>query len=301
MLTSDTFARCSRSIVTLVMLAIATFAPGQAYAPVPSIGARPGDAALDGVDAVPEVEIEQKMNAQVPLDTPLIDELGRRMTFGELFAAGRPVVLSLGYFECPMLCGQVLNGMLTSFKKLNYTLGDEYVAVMVSIDPKETATLAAQKRLSVMQAYERPGTENGWRFLTGRKESIDAIAQAVGFGYEYVPSIDQYAHGSALIVLTPEGRVSKYFGGIDYPADELRTAIDEAALNKVGGVVEGILMMLCYHYDPVTGQYSLGIMKMIRLGAFTTCLALAAYVAVMIRRERKRSRSRTQEELAHGH
>lgn len=242
-----------------------------------------------------DVRIEQKLNDQIPLDLTFNDAQGNRVRLGDYFH-DKPVILSLVYYECPMLCTQVLNGMVGSFKILRLSMGKEYDVVTVSIDPRETPELAAQKKAQYLKTYARKGSENGWHFLTGDQESIHKLAEAVGFHYVYDKETGQFAHASAIMVATPEGKLARYFYGIEYPAVDLRLAIVEASANKIGTVTDQLLL-LCYHYDPATGKYGLVLTNIMRLGGILTVLAIGGFIVIMVRRERK-NRHATGEQLA---
>ena len=228
------------------------------------------------------VGIEQKMGAQVPLDLPFNDESGRPVVLRQYF--GKPVILALVYYQCPSLCNMILNGVLRTVKGLPMTAGDEYEIVAVSFDPRETPQLAAAKKESYVEGYRRPGAEGGWHFLTGREASSKALADAVGFHYAYDALSNQYAHGSAIILLTADGRVARYFYGIDYPARDVRLGLVEASNNKIGSPVDQVLLY-CYHYDPSTGKYGLVIMRALRIFGLATVAALAAFITIMLRRD----------------
>ncbi len=236
----------------------------------------------------PEVGIDQKLDSQVPLDLTFNDEEGKAVQLGDLMD-GKPAVLALVYYECPMLCGEVLQGMLAAFNELEFTIGDEYQVITVSFDPDENAELAAMKKKNMMEAYRVPEAGDGWHFLTGTQENIDAIANAVGFRYQYMPSIDEFAHGSGIMVLTPEGKVSRYFYGIEYPQRDLRFGLIEAAQERIGTLADELLL-LCYHYDPTTGAYGLVIMRTLRLAGAVTVLAIAALVGGLALQERRKRR-----------
>ncbi|MCC6486552.1 MAG: SCO family protein [Candidatus Hydrogenedentes bacterium] len=238
--------------------------------------------------APPEVGIDQKLDSQVPLDLTFRDENGKTVTLGSLMG-GKPAVLSLVYYECPMLCGEVLQGMLAAFNELDFTIGNEYQVLTVSFDPKETSELAAMKKKNMLEHYRAPEAAEGWHFLTGDEENIKKLAEVVGFRYQYIPSSDQYAHGSGIMVLTPEGKVSRYFYGIEYPKRDLRFGLIEASENRIGSLADE-LMLLCYHYDPMTGTYGLVIMSVLRLAGVATVLGSMALVGGMLVQERRRRR-----------
>ena len=230
------------------------------------------------------VGIEQKMGAQVPVDTLFEDEAGRPATLRKYL--GKPVILALVYYQCPSLCNMVLSGVLRSVKSLSMTAGDEYNIVAVSFDPRENAEMAAAKKVSYIKGYNRPGAEGGWHFLTGSESSSKALADSVGFHFAYDNVTNQYAHGSAIILLTPEGRVARYFYGIDYPARDVRFGLEEASHRRIGSPVDAVLLY-CYHYDPSNGKYGMVIMNVLRLAGFATVAALATFMIVMLRRDFK--------------
>jgi protein SCO1/2 len=234
------------------------------------------------------VGIEPRLGAAVPADLPFRDEGGREVSLGN-YLGERPVVLALVYYECPMLCGLVLNGLSSSLGVLAFDAGDEFEVVAVSIDPGETPALAAAKKASCVGRYGRPGTAGGWHFLTGGEASIAALAEAVGFRYRYDPAIDQYAHAAGILVLTPEGKLARYLAGVDYPPKDLRLAIVEASAGRVGTFADQVLLY-CYRYDPAAGGYGLAITRAVRLGGILTVLGLAGLVAGMRLRERRAAR-----------
>ena len=251
----------------------------------------PGMAASERIPMLEDVGIDQRLNEEVPLDLPFVDENGSDVKLGDYFGE-RPVVLALVYFECPMLCTQVLNGMAGSFQALSFTAGQQFDIVVVSFDPGETPAMARAKRDTYLKRYGRRSAGPGVHFLTGREESIDALAKAVGFRYAYDPAIDQYAHPAALTVLTPEGRVSRYLFGIDFAPRDLKLALVEATDSRIGTAIDQVLLF-CYHYDPTTGKYGLAITNLIRTGGVATVLALGAFILLSLRRERRRANAVT--------
>ena len=236
-----------------------------------------------------KVGINQKMGAQVPLDLPFVDESGREVTLRQY--SGKPVILALVYFQCPSLCNMVLNGVLRSAKALEMTAGDQYEIVAVSFDPRETPEMAAAKKQSYVKTYLRQGAERGWHFLTGPETSSKALADAVGFRYIYDSLTNQYAHSSAIMILTPAGRVARYFYGIDYPARDVRRGLVEASDENIGTPTDQVLLY-CFHYDPTTGKYALAVMNVLRLAALITFGVLAIFMIVMFRRDWLGVRSR---------
>ena len=233
-------------------------------------------------EVLKKVGIEQRLNEQLPLDAVFRDEAGREVRLGEFFGKDRPVILSLVYYECPMLCNQILNGMVVSFEGLNFSPGKEFEVVTVSFDPTERPELAARKKETYLKRYGRQGADAGWHFLTGDKGEIDKVAAAVGFGYVWDERSKQFAHGSAIMVATPAGRLSHYFYGIDYAPRDLKLALVEASAGKVGSPVDQ-LMLYCYHYDPTTGKFA-PVMAVMRAAGAATVAGLVFLVLALRRR-----------------
>ncbi len=231
-----------------------------------------------------DVGIDQKLDAQVPLELTLRDEDGRTVRLGEYFGE-KPVLLALVYYECPMLCTQVLNGVLRSLKEVSFDAGKQFDVVAVSFNPREKPALARAKKELYVGLYSRPGAERGWHFLTGEEASVRELAAAVGFRYAYDPESGQYAHASGIILLTAGGKISRYFYGIEYRPRDLRLGLVEASAGRIGSPVDQILLF-CYHYDPTTGRYGLVITRVIQAAGLATVLALGAFMMVMFRRER---------------
>jgi protein SCO1/2 len=231
-----------------------------------------------------QVGIDQRLNNQVPLDLAFTDEAGREVRLGDYFGK-RPVILALVYFECPMLCTQVLNGMVSALGVVKFDAGREYDVVAVSINPKETPGLAAQKKQAYVERYKRPGTDAGWHFLTGKEENIKKLAASVGFRYAFDPEIQQYAHGAAIEILTPKGVISKYFYGIEFSPRDIRFGLIEASDERIGNAVDAALL-LCYHYDPTTGKYGGASIRAVRIGAIATVVGFLSFLFVSLRRER---------------
>ena len=234
--------------------------------------------------SIPDVGIDQHLNEQVPLDITFLDESGRTVRLGEYFGS-KPVILTLVYYSCPMLCTLVLNGVTDSLSELTFNAGQEFNVVTVSIDPRETPQLAAaKKKLHVLQ-YGRAGAAEGWHFLTGGEDSIKRLTSAVGFRYKFDPGTNQFAHASGIMILTPQGKIARYFYGIQYPPRDLRLGLVEASANRIGSPVDQVLL-LCYHYDLLLGKYSGQAMNVVRLGGALTLLMLAGLIFRMLRRER---------------
>jgi protein SCO1/2 len=219
------------------------------------------------------VDFEQKLDAQVSLSLPFRDETGRDVKLGNYFGA-KPVILVLGYFECPMLCTLTLNGMVESLEDIKWNIGNQFDVACVSINPRETPVLAAAKKKTYLRRYGRAGAEQGWHFLTGDQASTAALAAEVGFHYAYDPVVKQYAHPAGLIILTPQGRVAKYLFGVTFTPDDLYSALNSASGNHIGTRIEQFVL-LCFHYSPIQGKYGPAIMVGVRsLGAVTLAAVL---------------------------
>jgi protein SCO1/2 len=230
-----------------------------------------------------EVGIDQRLDEQVPLDLEFRDETGAPVEIGRFFGE-RPVVLALVYYECPMLCTLVLNGLLSALRTLSFDVGKEFEVVTVSFDPDEKPALAAAKKENVLASYRRAGAERGWHFLTGDAASIERLARAVGFRYRYDAASGEFAHAAAIMVLTPAGRIARYFYGVEYAPRDLRLGLIEAAAGRIGGAVDQVLLY-CYQYDPTTGRYGAAVMNLVRAGGLATVLGLGAFMLVMWRRD----------------
>jgi len=248
----------------------------------------------DGI--LKEVGIDQKIGQQLPLDLTFRDETGRDVRLGEYFH-GKPVVMALAYYECPMLCTQVLNGVTGALKTLSFDAGKDFEVVVVSIDPRDGHRMAAAKKSSYLRSYGRPATEAGWHFLTGTESSIKPLADAIGFHYAYDTNLKQYAHGAAIYVATPKGVVSRYLLGIDFAPRDLRLALVEASNNVLGSVVDQVLL-LCYHYDPASGKYGAAVLNAIRAGFILTVGAFLTFLFVSLRSERRAGRATVPEAQA---
>ena len=238
-------------------------------------------------EVLKRVDIEQRLNEQVPLDVTLRDEAGRDVRLGDFFRAGRPVLLSLVYYECPMMCNEILNGQVGMMSALSFDAGREFEAVTVSFDARETPEVAARKKQTYVKRYGRRGADEGWHFLTGSQDSIDKLTRAVGFNYVWDDASKQFAHGSAIMVLTPEGKLSHYFYGVEFPPKDVRLSLVEASANRIGSPVDQLLLY-CYHYDPTTGKYGPVVMNILRVLGVGTVAGVVGLVLVLRRRERRR-------------
>jgi protein SCO1/2 len=251
----------------------------------------------NSTEVLKKVDIEQRLGNQIPLDLKFRDESGREVRLGEYFGKGRPVALTLVYYDCPMLCNQVLNGAVGAFQALSFTAGKEFEVVTVSFDPREGPELAAKKKETYLRRYKREGAEAGWHFLTGDKASIDALAASVGFRYVWDEQSQQFAHASAVMVSTPQGKLSHYFYGIDYAPKDLRLAFVEASEGKIGSPVDALLLF-CYHYDPASGRFA-PVMGVLRVAGVLTVFGVVGLL-LYLRRVAKRRDERWEEELSVG-
>jgi protein SCO1 len=235
------------------------------------------------------VGIDQNLNAQIPLELRFKDENGQSVRLGQYFRE-KPVVLALVYYECPGLCDLILNGLTHAMEQVSLNVGSDYDVVTVSFNPKETWQLANAKRANYIEKYNRPGAgksqvEAGWHFLTGDEPAIKSLADTVGFHYNYDPINKQFAHASAIMVLTPEGKIARYFYGIDYNPRDFRLGLVEASANKIGTPADQVLLF-CYHYDPMTGKYGMTVKRVTQVLGTATALGLFGFVFIMLRRER---------------
>jgi protein SCO1 len=238
-------------------------------------------------EALQAMLFNQKLDSQVQLNLPFVDETGEEVLIGRYFGE-MPVILVMAYYECPMLCTLVLNGLVDSLKQIDFTPGREMQVVTVSIDPRDTPQLAAEKKVNYLESYGRPETADGWHFLVGEEPAINALAEAVGFNYVYEEDTGQFAHPAGIIVLTPSGRVSHYFFGIQYNPIDVRLGIVEASENRIGNLVDQVYL-LCYAYDPEIGGYGLVIQNVLRIAGAGTVLIIAGGLLLLVRRERSNS------------
>jgi len=239
--------------------------------------------------ALREIGFDQNIDQRVPLDTAFRDEAGARVHLGDYFGT-KAVVMVFAYYDCPMLCTQVISGLSSALGVMSLNPGKDFEIVTVSFNPRDTPASAAAKKAVYLERYRRPGAAEGWHFLTGDQPEIDRLTKAAGFRYAWDAATKQYAHPSGVIVLTPDGRLSTYLFGIEYGPRDLRLGIVEASAGKVGTPVDALLLY-CYHYDPMTGRYGLAIMRAVRIAGSATVLAIGAFIVVMIRRERRAFRA----------
>ena len=235
--------------------------------------------------ALRDVGFDQRLGESLPLDVALRDEDGRPVTLGAYFK-GRPVVLAVVYYECPMLCTLTLNGLVSALATLSFDAGREFEVVTVSFDPREGPELARAKKAAYLRRYERPGAALGWHFLTGDAEALRAVTSAVGFRYAWDERTRQFAHPAGVVVLTPEGKIARYLYGVEYAPKDLRLALVESAAGRIGNAVDQVLLF-CYQYDPETGRYGAMVMRLVRLGGVLTLAALGGLIFALRRSERR--------------
>ena len=265
-----------RVAVAFLLAVLPSLAAAQMGAAPPPRPATPG--------VLQEIGFDQRLGESVPLDLAFSDETGRSVKLSDYFGK-KPVVLSLVYYQCPMLCTISLNGLAGALEVLSFVPGQEFEVVTVSFDPVETPVLAAAKKKAYMARYKRPEAHAGWHFLTGSKESVEALTRAVGFRYVWDEATKQFAHPAGLLVLTPEGKISHYLFGVEYAPKDLRLALVDAAKGRIGNLADQLLLY-CYQYDPQTGRYSASILNVVRLGGALTVLGLGAFILTATRKRR---------------
>jgi protein SCO1/2 len=272
------------AFVTFVSFARVPIAAQSIAAPPSGYKPDPGTPASTMPAPLREIGFDQNLDRPVPLDLTFRDETGRTVRLGEYFGK-RPVVMVFAYYDCPMLCTLVVNGLASTLGMLSLEPHRDFEIVTVSFNPADTTAAAAAKKAAALTRYNRTGAAEGWHFLTGDQPSIARLTSAAGFRYTWDEATKQFAHPSGIIVLTPEGRLARYLFGIEYGPRDLRFALVEASSGRVGSKVDALLLF-CYHYDPATGRYGFVIMRTIRLAGAVTVLALATFIVVMVRRER---------------
>lgn len=228
------------------------------------------------------VGIEQHLNDQIPPELTFHDENGNQVRLADYFGK-KPMILNLVYYQCPMLCGEVLSELESALRALKFDVGNQFDVLTVSFDPREAPAMATAKKAELLKRYGRPGAAQGWHFLTGPQPSIDALTKAAGFRYEYDSKSGQFAHTTAIMVLTPEGRIAQYYYGVEYAPKDLRLGLIQASQNKIGNLVDQVLLY-CYHYDPATGKYGAVVMRILQLAGAATILTLGLLMIVMFRK-----------------
>jgi protein SCO1/2 len=270
------------TVLLLLGSALPALAQGWAQTPPPLSSEDPAAAKARMLE---NVGIDQRLGEQLPLDAAFRDESGSSVKLGDYFGK-KPVVLALVYYSCPMLCNQVLNGMTGALDTISFNIGKEFDVVTVSFDPRETSELARNKKQTYIDWYKRAGAADGWHFLTGDKASIDKLTEAAGFHYRYDPATNQFIHASGIMIATPEGKLARYFYGIEYAPKDLRFGLIEASSNKIGNPVDRLLLY-CYHYDPSAGKYGAVAMNILRLAAIATVTGLAVMLLIFLLKGRR--------------
>lgn len=246
------------------------------------------------------VEVVEHIGEKLPLDLELVDEHGKTVTLGSYFEQGdKPVILIPGYYECPMLCGLVLNGALEGMKGLEWTPGKDFTVLNFTINHREEHTLAAAKKETYIEALGRPEAAEGWHFLTGKQANLKRLAEDVGFGYKWDPSQKQYAHGAAILLATPDGTIARYLYGIQFPSDQLRMALVESGDGELGSTIEQFLLT-CFHYNPDSKKYGIYVWGVMRLGGLLTIAILGSLIFVLRRREKRARRAQSQGDFTQG-
>ena len=268
------FVRLTVGVLGILMTASAVFGQGMTKGMMsPPANMRP--------PGLEQVGITQKLDTQLPLDLTFRDETGKTVQLKEYFGK-KPVILNFAYYTCPMLCGELLKGLTTSLKGLKFELGNEFDVVTVSIDPHDTPETATEKKAEYLQRYGHPERAAGWHFLTGSQESITALTKAAGFGYQYNEQTMQFAHATAIMIVTPQGKLAQYFYGVDFAPKDLRLGIVQASNEKIGNLVDQVLLY-CYHYDPATGKYGAIVARVLKLSGLATVLGLGLLIVVLVR------------------
>jgi protein SCO1 len=284
----------ARHIVGITTLLLAAFTLRAQTVP-----ANVGPTAATLPPVLQNVGFEPTLNAPMPQDLPFRDETGRSVQLRDYFGQEKPVVLAFVYYGCPMLCDQVEQGVVGALRMLSFNPGRDYEVVFVSFDSRETPEMAAEKKKKALTHFRRPETDSGWHFLTGSKESIDATTKAANFRFFFDAKNDLFAHASGVMILTPDGRISRYFYGIEYPGRDMRLGLVDASAGKIGTPIDHVLLF-CYHYDPSAARYSASILKMIRLGGILTILCIVGGIWISRRRETSAAAGKLRQPLAGG-
>jgi protein SCO1/2 len=284
----STFTSCAiaAAVLTLAIL-LAAPAPGLGQNPYPLAPSGLGNGSSAMPQVLQNVRYDQRLGDTIPLDTPFKDETGANVTLRQYFGQ-KPVLLTLVYYRCPMLCDELLHGFTGALETMDFTAGDQFNVVTVSFNPREGPADAMQKKAGIMRDYRRPAAAAGWHFLTGTQSSIDALSRSVGFHYVYDPQTQQYAHATGVVLLTPDGRISQYYFGIEFAPRDMHLGIVQASHQRIGTVVDQILLY-CYHYDPRTGKYGAIVFNIMRLLAGVVMVLVFGYIGLMLWCDRRRS------------
>ncbi len=281
----------TRNVLALATLVVTGAVSLGAQGNAPGLRPAAGPVSSQVPQPLQDIRFEQKLDAMLPLDAVFRDEQGQSVKLGDYFGA-RPVVLAFVYYECPMLCNQILNGLVSSIGVLDETAGKDFDVVAISFDARETPVMAAAKKATYLDRYGRAGTEKGWHFLTGDDANIKRVTDTAGFSFAWDANTQQFAHASGIMVVTPDGRLARYLFGIEYPPRDLKFAMMESSEGRIGSVVDQVLLY-CYHYEPTTGSYSLAAMNTVRLGGAVTMVALFGFIAISLRRDSRATLHRT--------
>jgi len=268
----------SKRILAAIIVALLMALPSYGQGMTKGIMSPPANVRPPGLQ---NVGIEQHLDEQIPADLNFRDETGKPVRLGDYFGK-KPMILNLVYYNCTMLCGEVLSGLESALRVLKFDVGKEFDVLTISFDPRETPDLATKKKAEFLKRYGRAGAAQGWHFLTGPQESIDALTKAAGFQYQYDPKTGQFAHATAIMVLTPEGKIAQYYYGVEYAPKDLRLGLIQASENKIGTLADQVLLY-CYHYDPATGKYGAIISRVLQLSGLATILGLGILMTVLIR------------------
>src|SRR5262245_4437721 len=272
-----------KNAITTTVFVIAFAAMVSAQSDVPGVTPSPGIPSSQMPSVLSKVTFDQRLNERLPLDLMFKDEAGRTVRLGDYFGK-RPVVMAFVYYDCPMLCTQVLNGLDTALSVLTETVGRDFDVVAVSFDARETPVLASGKKKAQVDRYKRPESVGGWHFLTGEEPSIKTLTDAAGFHFVWDETTKQFAHPSGIVVVTPDGRLSRYFFGIEYASRDVKFALIESSAGRIGNAIDQLLLY-CYHYNPATGKYGFVAMSLVRIAGVVTLAALAGFVIVSVRRD----------------
>jgi protein SCO1/2 len=270
-------------VVAVLTLALGFMFAGSERVSAQTVPGNVGTASSGLPEALKNVGFEPPLNGQIPRAAHFKDETGREVSLGDYFH-GKPVLLALVYYGCPMLCNQVEQGVVGSLKMLSFNPGTDYEVVFVSFDPRESPEMAAQKKTSALSHFGRPQTAEGWHFLTGTKDSIDAVTEAANFRYSFNAKTNIFAHASGIMLLTPDARISRYFYGVEYPSRDVRLGLVDASAGKIGTPIDHLLLY-CFQYDPSTARYSATILRIIRIGGLFTIFTIVAGILIFRRRD----------------
>jgi protein SCO1 len=283
-----------------VLLAVCAVAPGHLFAQVSSYGdkSQGENTGSELPNVLQKVQVTQHLNAQLPLDAAFVDETGAEVKLGKYFDGKHPAVITTVYYNCPMLCSEEMDGLTSSLEMVHLVPGKDFQIVIISIDPTETPEIAAKKKTFYLKRYGHPETADGWHFLTGQTPAIDAVTNAIGFGYVRVPGPDgklsQFAHASSIQLATPQGRLAQYYLGVEYSPKDILLGLIDASGNKIGSPVANILTY-CYHYDPQNNKHSLIVARAVQLGGIVTVASLGSFMFLMFRRDVRLGREQNQD------